>query len=87
MNRDNNIDWDVDGVRTSPIDHKSSSDSISSYMEDVANSSESIQDVDQTLSVTDSVLGIEEVKSLRDHAHTHVLRDAKRLTKLPDDME
>ena len=46
MNRDNSIDWDVNSVRTSPIDHKSSSDSISSYMEDVANSSESIQDVD-----------------------------------------
>ena len=87
MNKDINIDWDVDGVRTSPIDHKSNSDSISSYMEDVANSSETIQDVDEILSVTDSVTGTEEVKSLRDHAHIQVLRDAKRLTKPSDDIE
>ena len=56
-------------------------------MEDVANSSETIQDVDEILSVTDSVTGTEEVKSLRDHAHIQVLRDAKRLTKPSDDIE
>ena len=56
-------------------------------MEDVASSRETIQDADEILSVTDSVTGTEEVKSLRDHAHTQVLRDAKRLTKLSDDIE
>ena len=87
MNRNNSVEWDVDGVRTSPIDHKSTSDSIPSYLQDVANSNEIMQDVDERISVTDAVTGIEEVKSLRDHAHIQVLRDAKRLTKLPDDME
>ena len=81
LNREQNIDWEVDGVRTSPIDHKSgSSDSVSSYLQDVANSNEFVSDVDQRISVTDPVAGIEEVKSLRDHAHIQVLRDAKRLT-------
>ena len=87
LNRDINVEWDVDGVRTSPIDHKIDSDSISSFLQDVANSNESVQDADQRISVTDGITGVEEVKSLRDHAHIQVLRDAKRLTKLPDDME
>ena len=79
--------WEVDGVRTSPIDHSSSSASPAEYLQTIADGSELVQDVDELVNIVDFNTGTPETRALRDHAQIRVLRDAKQLTKLPNDME
>jgi len=78
------VDWEIDGIRTSPIDHVSVPGE--NYLQSVLEETEQIQDVDEKVDIVDESTGLLETRSLRDHAQIRVLREAKRLTELPNDM-
>lgn len=80
------VDWEIDGIRTSPIDHSSDADAAE-YLSSVAKRKETASEVDQKVTLIDQETGISESRSLRDHAQIQVLREAKRLTKIPEDMD
>ena len=61
------VDWEIDGIRTSPIDHNHENDDPN-YLSSIANGFESISDKDKRVVVKEKEMGFEEVKTLRDHA-------------------
>ena len=68
------MDWEVNGVRTQPVDHLFEADSAASMLKDITSGKESIQQVDEKVKVFDAQTGITDSRSLRDHAQIHVLR-------------
>ena len=68
------MDWEVNGVRTQPVDHLFEADSAASMLKDITSGKESIQQVDEKVKVFDSQTGITDSRSLRDQAQIHVLR-------------
>lgn len=83
------VDWELDGVRTSPIDHnqETSANSPTQLLKSISTGSETVQQVDELVGSVDKMTGFSETKSLRDQVHLNVLRDAKKLTELQNDME
>ena len=56
-------------------------------LRDITSGKESIQKVDEKVKVFDAQTGITDSRSIRDHAQIHVLRQARNLTALHDDMD
>lgn len=50
MTKGDAVDWEIDGVRTSPIDHMGESDDPN-YLNSIANGAESISNVDRRVTV------------------------------------
>ena len=61
--------------------------SAAEYMKSISDGSELIQDVDERVKIVDHNTGESETRAMRDHTQIRVLRDAKQLTELPNDME
>lgn len=84
------MDWESNGVRTSPLDHKRRAEgaSVGSMLKDVVQGTESqSRAVDEKVKLVDPESGVTETRSVRDHMQVRLLREAKRLTELPRDME
>ena len=82
------MDWELDGVRTSPIDHhETSADTPNKLLKSISTGSETVQQVEERVNSVDPMTGLSESKSLRDQVHLNVLREAKKLTELQNDME
>lgn len=81
------VDWELDGVRTSPIDHLNKDQSPTDLMQSIVDGSEVTQPEDEQVKLVDEELGSLDSKSLRDHLHVRLLREAKELTRLQSDME
>ena len=76
-------------MRTSPVDHQVSEvdSSDSRYLQRVIDGKEKINDVDREVKAVDGETGKEDVRSMRDHAQVRLVREAKKLTEMPADME
>ena len=62
------IDWDVNGVRTQPVDHKIDDIDSKSLLKNIIKGNESLNEVDKLVKTVDAETGIEDVRSMRDHA-------------------
>ena len=80
------VDWEVNGVRTSPLDH-SQDINADAKLKSIVEGSEKAQQEDEIVEMIDLQTGITDKRSIRDHAQIQVLREAKQLTALTDDMD
>ena len=80
------VDWEVNGVRTSPLDHTQDSDP-SARLSNIAQGIEKAQPDDEIVEMIDLETGISDKRSVRDHVQLQVSREAKQLTRLTEDMD
>ena len=87
MREKERIEWEIsqgnNDIRTAPIDQND--DQID--LEKIKSGQEKSSHLDEQVLLDDKATGIKDLKSVRDHAQILLLRDAKRVTELPADME
>ena len=83
MRKEKVVDWELDGVRTSPIDHHiDQAETPNEYLSSVQDGTETVHQVDEKVDLVDPMTGMMDSKSLRDHVHIRTIREAKRLTEM-----